>query len=71
MKPLPWCSSLRLDPVMDGIKPLSPVIPVFLLIAIGFFFARWKKISLEPLTEITVYLGAPCLAFTSLRLMPQ
>ena len=55
---------------MDGIKPLSPVIPVFLLIAIGFFFARWKKISLEPLPEIMVYLGAPCLAFPSLTTKP-
>ena len=52
---------------LDGLKPLSPVIPVFILIVIGFFFARYKKISLEPITEIVVYLGAPCLVFTSCR----
>ncbi|MFQ5681663.1 MAG: AEC family transporter [Candidatus Binatia bacterium] len=55
---------------MHRIGPLSPVIPVFLLIAIGFFFARWKKISLVPVTEIIVYLGAPCLVFTSLTTRP-
>ena len=38
----------------DGLKPLAPVVPVFILIAIGFFFARYKKISLEPITEIVV-----------------
>lgn len=63
-------SSLRFDLVMDGLAPLAPVIPVFLLIVIGFFFARWKEISLEPLTEIMVYLGAPCLVFTSLTTKP-
>ncbi len=55
---------------MDGIQPLAPVIPVFLLIAIGFFFAYWKKTTLGPLTEIMVYLGAPCLVFTSLTTKP-
>jgi predicted permease len=49
-----------------ALKPLSPVIQVFILIAIGFFFARYKKISLESITEFVVYLGAPCLVFTSL-----
>jgi predicted permease len=50
----------------SALRPLAPVVPVFILIAIGFFFARYKKISLEPITEIVVYLGAPCLVFTSL-----
>jgi predicted permease len=54
----------------DSLRPLSPVIPVFILIAIGFFFARFKKISLEPITEIVIYLGAPCLVFTSLASKP-
>lgn len=31
---------------MELIKPLSPVIPVFLLVAVGFIFAHWKKINL-------------------------
>ena len=55
---------------MDGFKPLSPVLSVFLLIMIGFFFARWRRISLAPLTEIIVYLAAPCLVFTSLTSKP-
>ncbi len=55
---------------MDWFKPLSPVISVFLLITIGFFFARWRKISLAPLTEFIVYLAAPCLVFTSLTTKP-
>ena len=38
---------------MEFIKPLSPVIPVFLLVAAGFIFAHWKKISLASVTEIT------------------
>jgi len=56
---------------MDSVlKSLAPVVPVFLLIAIGYLFARFKKISLEPITEIVVYLGAPCLVFTSLASKP-
>lgn len=55
---------------MGGLQPLSPVIPVFFLIAIGFLFARWRKIDLGSLTEIMVYLGTPCLVFTSLTTRP-
>ena len=33
---------------MELFRPLSPVIPVFFLIALGFTFARWKNISLAP-----------------------
>jgi len=55
---------------MDLFKPLSPVIPVFLLVAIGFAFAHWKKISLAAVTEIVVYLAAPSLVFTSLASRP-
>ena len=55
---------------MELFKPLSPVIPVFLLIATGFVFAHWKKISLSSVTEIIVYLGTPSLVFTSLVSKP-
>jgi len=51
-------------------KPLSPVIPVFLLVAIGFIFARWKRINLAAVTDIIVYLAAPSLVFTSLATKP-
>jgi len=55
---------------MDFLKPLSPVIPVFLLVATGFAFAHWKRISLASVTEIIVYLGTPSLVFTSLASRP-
>ena len=55
---------------MELFKPLSPVIAVFLLVAVGFGFAQWKKISLTPITEIIVYLGTPSLVFTSLAGRP-
>lgn len=51
---------------MGFIKPLSPVISVFLLIAAGFIFAHWKKINLASITEIIVYLGTPALVFSAL-----
>jgi hypothetical protein len=40
---------------MELFKPLSPVIPVFFLVAVGFIFARWKKINLTLLTEILLF----------------
>ena len=55
---------------MEFLKPLSPVVPVFLLIGAGFIFARWKKISLASVTEIIVYLGTPSLVFSSLASKP-
>jgi predicted permease len=55
---------------MELLKPLAPVIPVFLLVAAGFLFAHWKKISLTSVTEIIVYLGTPSLVFGSLASKP-
>lgn len=55
---------------MELLKPLSPVVPVFLLIAAGFAFAHWKKINLASVTEIVVYLGTPSLVFSSLASKP-
>lgn len=55
---------------MELFKPLFPVIQVFLLIAAGFVFAHWKKISLTSVTEIIVYLGTPSLVFSSLASRP-
>lgn len=51
---------------MEILKPLAPVLQVFLLVAAGFIFAHWKKINLISVTEIIVYLGTPSLAFSSL-----
>ena len=55
---------------MELLKPLSPVVSVFLLVAVGFIFAHWKKISLASVTEIIVYLGTPSLVFSSLASKP-
>ena len=52
---------------MEIFKPLSPVIPVFMLIVAGFIFAHWKKISLASVTEIIVYLGHPFSGFQLAR----
>jgi predicted permease len=51
---------------MNFFQVFSPVIPVFVLIGLGFAFARWKQINLSSVTEIIVYLGTPALVFTSL-----
>jgi malate permease and related proteins len=55
---------------MEVFAPLYPVVPVFVLITIGFSFAHWKKIALLPITELIVYLGTPSLVFTSLASKP-
>jgi malate permease and related proteins len=55
---------------MELFTPLYPVVPVFVLITIGFCFAHWKKITLLPITELIVYLGTPSLVFTSLASKP-
>jgi len=52
--------------MLEALKPLAPVLPVFVLMAIGFVFARFRRISLDAITEFVVYLGAPALVFTSL-----
>jgi predicted permease len=55
---------------MELFEALSPVIPVFILIGVGFVFAQWKRISLRSVTEIIVYLGTPALVFSSLASRP-
>lgn len=55
---------------MEVFTPLYPVVPVFVLITIGFCFAHLKKITLVPITELIVYLGTPSLVFTSLASRP-
>ena len=55
---------------MEILEPLTPVVPVFILVAVGFLFAHWKKINLNSVTEIIVYLGTPSLVFGSLASKP-
>lgn len=48
------------------IKILSVVAPVFIIIGLGYFFARFKKLSLEPIIDVMLYLTIPALVLSSL-----
>lgn len=48
------------------LKVLSVVFPVFCIIGLGYVFARFKKISLEPIIEVLLYLTIPALVISSL-----
>ncbi len=47
-------------------KVLSVVFPVFCIIGLGYLFARFKTISLEPIIEVLLYLTIPALVISSL-----
>lgn len=51
---------------MPILKVLSVVFPVFCIIGLGYAFAHFKKISLEPIIEILLYLTIPALVISSL-----
>lgn len=51
---------------MPIVKVLSVVFPVFCIIGLGYVFARFKKISLEPIIEVLLYLTIPALVISSL-----
>jgi len=56
------------------IRLLNVVIPVFAVIGVGFTFGRLKKIDMRTITDIVIYIGSPCLAFSSLlskRVIPK
>lgn len=55
---------------MPILKVLSVVFPVFCIIGLGYLFARFKKISLEPVIEILLYLTIPALVIASLSKKP-
>lgn len=44
------------------------IFSVYIAIAVGFFIRKYRreKINLDTLTELIIYLGSPCLAFTKL-----
>lgn len=45
---------------------LQTVIPVFLIILIGYIIGRYKKISIQPMIDLIVYIAGPCLIFSSI-----
>lgn len=55
---------------MELIKVLSIVFPVFCIIGIGYLFAGFKKISLDPIIEVLLYLTIPALVISSLSRKP-
>ncbi|MCC6501859.1 MAG: AEC family transporter [Deltaproteobacteria bacterium] len=48
------------------LKAIEVVFPVFCIIGLGYLFARFKKISLEPIIEVLLYLTIPALVISSL-----
>lgn len=51
---------------MPILNVLSIVFPVFSIIGIGYLFARFKKLSLEPVIDILLYITIPSLIISSL-----
>ncbi|MFQ5735965.1 MAG: AEC family transporter [Thermodesulfobacteriota bacterium] len=51
---------------MPILKVLAVVFPVFSIIGIGYAFARFRRISLEPIIEVLLYLTIPALVISSL-----
>lgn len=45
---------------------LNVIMPVFLVAVIAAAFQRWRKVSVGPLSQITLYILTPALIFTSL-----
>lgn len=51
---------------MAILKVLSVVFPVFCIIGLGYLFARFRKISLDPIIDVLLYLTVPALVISSL-----
>ena len=52
---------------MPALEVLSVAFPVFCTIGIGFFFAKYKKLSLEPILDILLYITIPALVISELN----
>ncbi|MFH2027785.1 MAG: AEC family transporter [Nanoarchaeota archaeon] len=48
------------------ISILNVVFPVFLILAVSYMIGKTKRISLDPLIDISIYLAVPALVFTSI-----
>jgi len=48
------------------IEILNTVIPVFLIIAIGFIIGKKRKIDVQPIVDLIIYIAGPSLIFVSL-----
>lgn len=54
---------LRLEVTDAGIVHI--VLPVFLIVAVGFVFGRLKRVDISPVNDLILYIAAPCLIFSS------
>ena len=45
---------------------LNVVLPTFIVIFIGFLFAKVKKLDLSAIVEVVIYVGLPALVLTSM-----
>ncbi|MBW2989456.1 AEC family transporter [Candidatus Woesearchaeota archaeon] len=45
---------------------LQAVIPVFLIALLGFIIGKLKKIDIQPMVDLIIYISAPCLIFSSI-----
>ncbi len=52
------------------LQTLGVVLPVFTIIGIGYIFALFKKISLDPIIDILLYLTIPALVISALLKKP-
>lgn len=50
---------------MNTAQVFRTIFPVFTLMAAGYGFGKFKNIDLSALTDIVIYLAAPCLVFSS------
>ncbi|MBW2980194.1 AEC family transporter [Candidatus Woesearchaeota archaeon] len=46
---------------------LNTVVPVFLIILISYLIDKKKKINLDPLIDIVIYIATPCLVFSAIQ----
>jgi len=49
---------------------LNIVLPVFIIIGVGYFFGRVKEIDLKSINELILYISTPCLIISSLSRFP-
>ena len=49
---------------------LNIVLPVFIIIGVGYFFGRVKEIDLKSINELILYITTPCLIISSLSRFP-
>ncbi|WP_462136981.1 AEC family transporter [Candidatus Mycalebacterium sp.] len=47
------------------------ILPVFLVVAVGFLFGKIKRVDISPINDLVLYIAAPCLIFWSFSSPPM